>query len=67
MPLNRYLCRVRLRAAFDAMLDGKENLTDVALGAGFSSHAHFSSAFRAEFGRTPSGVRDALQEAPRSG
>ena len=49
------------RATLDRMLDGDENLTSVALDAGFSSHAHFSFAFRTEFGRTPSDVRDTLR------
>jgi AraC-like DNA-binding protein len=34
-------------------------LTEVALDLGYSSHSHFSAAFRALFGVTPSSVRRA--------
>jgi AraC-like DNA-binding protein len=34
----------------------RERLTDLALDLGFSSHSHFTSAFRAYFGRTPSAL-----------
>jgi transcriptional regulator GlxA family with amidase domain len=33
------------------------SVTDVAAGCGFTSLAHFSRLFRAEFGSTPSGYR----------
>jgi AraC family transcriptional regulator len=32
-------------------------LASVAIAAGFSSHSHFTSAFRAEYGTTPSAIR----------
>lgn len=57
MPVHRYLVRLRLRSALERLLDGGEPLSDVALLAGFASHAHLSSAFRREFGVTPSEVR----------
>jgi AraC-like DNA-binding protein len=34
-----------------------EDLTALALDLGFSSHAHFTSAFRQTYGRTPSEFR----------
>ena len=37
----------------------------LALELGFSSHGHFSDAFRREFGRTPSDVRKADRRALR--
>ena len=58
MPIHRYLTQLRLRAAFEKLLAGADNLTDLALEFGFSSHSHFSDAFRREFGRTPSEVRN---------
>jgi AraC-like DNA-binding protein len=56
-PLHRYLVRQRLSAAFVQLLDGAENLTDLALDLGFSSHSHFSACFKKEYGGTPSEVR----------
>jgi AraC-like DNA-binding protein len=47
---------VRLRGALARVIDGGADLTQVALDAGFSSHSHFTSAFRVHFGRTPSAV-----------
>ena len=47
---------VRLRAALARVMDGGADLTQIALDAGFSSHSHFTSAFRAHFGVTPSAV-----------
>jgi len=63
-PLTRYLSRARLRLAVDRMLEDGEDLSALAHDVGFSSHAHFSAAFRAEFGRTPSEVRSALGRRP---
>lgn len=57
MPIHRYLTQLRLRASLERLIDGAENLAQLALELGFSSHSHFSDAFRREFGRSPSEVR----------
>ena len=57
VPIHRYLTRLRLRASLERLADGATDLTALALELGFSSHSHFASAFREEFGRTPSEVR----------
>jgi AraC family transcriptional regulator len=57
VPVHRYLTRLRLRAALDRLLGGADDLTGLALDLGFSSHSHFTDAFRVEFGRPPSAVR----------
>jgi AraC family transcriptional regulator len=57
IPIHRYLTRLRLRASLDRLADGADDITSLALGLGFSSHSHFTGAFRAEFGQTPSEVR----------
>jgi transcriptional regulator GlxA family with amidase domain len=49
----RYHVRLRLRAAVGAMMQGRDELTAIALRAGFSSHSHFTQAFRREFGEPP--------------
>jgi AraC family transcriptional regulator len=56
-PLHRYLTRLRLRASLERLAEGAEDLTELAIELGFSSHSHFTDAFRREFGRTPSEVR----------
>jgi AraC family transcriptional regulator len=56
MPLYRYHMRLRLsRALVD--LPGCEDITRLALDLGFSSHSHFSNAFRSLFGVSPSAFR----------
>jgi AraC family transcriptional regulator len=53
MPLYRYQLRLRLARALD-LLDNYDDLTALSLELGFSSHSHFSAAFRGAYGRTPS-------------
>jgi AraC family transcriptional regulator len=57
MPIHRYLTRLRLRASLEFVMEGAKDLTALALDLGFSSHSHFTDAFRREFGRPPSDVR----------
>ena len=52
MPLYRYHLRLRLARALD-LLGRYDNLTTLGMDLGFSSHSHFSSAFRLVYGRTP--------------
>ncbi len=53
LPLYRYQLRLRLARALD-LLARYDDLTALSLDLGFSSHSHFSSAFRAAYGRSPS-------------
>lgn len=52
VPLYRYQLRLRLARALD-LLDRYEHLTPLALDLGFSSHSHFSAAFKQAHGRSP--------------
>ena len=52
--LHQHLTRLRLAAALEKLPEYRERLTDLALDLGFSSHSHFSHAFRGYFSRTPS-------------
>jgi AraC-like DNA-binding protein len=52
MPLYRYQLRLRLARALD-LLGRYDDLTALGLDLGFSSHSHFSAAFRQAYGRTP--------------
>lgn len=58
LPLYRYQLRLRLARALD-LLAQYDDLTTLGLDLGFSSHSHFSSAFRATYGRSPSEFRQA--------
>ena len=52
--LHQHLLRLRLVTALDKLPAYQGRLTDLALDLGFSSHSHFSHAFRSYYGRTPS-------------
>jgi AraC family transcriptional regulator len=56
LPLYRYQLRLRLARALD-LLDRYDDLTALSLDLGFSSHSHFSAAFRETYGRSPSEFR----------
>jgi AraC family transcriptional regulator len=53
LPLYRYQLRLRLARALD-LLGQYDDLTTLGLDLGFSSHSHFSAAFRGTYGRSPS-------------
>ena len=57
VPIHRYLTRLRLRASLERLDDGANDLTELALELGFSSHSHFTDTFRREFGSPPSDLR----------
>jgi AraC-like DNA-binding protein len=63
LPIHAYLNRLRLGAALDRLADGVASLTDLALDLGFSSHSHFSDAFRRQFRTSPSDFRRTLTAA----
>lgn len=56
LPLYRYQLRLRLARALD-LLAQYDDLTDISQDLGFSSHSHFSAAFREAYGRSPSEFR----------
>ncbi len=66
LPVHRYLTRLRLRAALERLAGGATDLTAAALDLGFSSHSHFTDAFRREFGRTPSAGRRMFHELSKN-
>jgi AraC family transcriptional regulator len=59
VPLYQYLLRARLERAMSMLLphEHPEDLSEIAFQAGFSSHSHFTSAFRRMFGCAPGIVR----------
>ena len=56
LTLHQYREQIRLRRALSFIESGMD-LTSVALEAGYSSHSHFTFAFRRTFGTTPKMVR----------
>jgi AraC-like DNA-binding protein len=56
VPLYRYQLRLRLARALD-LLGEYDDLTALGLDLGFSSHSHFSAAFKQAYGRTPAEFR----------
>jgi AraC family transcriptional regulator len=52
-----YVLQERLAQSLDAVLDGDDELTAIALDAGFASHSHFTARFRGFFGCTPAALR----------
>jgi AraC family transcriptional regulator len=62
LPLHRYLTHLRLARAL-VELPRAENLSVLALELGFSSHSHFSFAFRRTFGTTPSQYQENVRRA----
>jgi AraC-like DNA-binding protein len=58
ISLHRYHMRLRLASAL-ARLQQACDLGALGLELGFSSHSHFSAAFRQAFGLTPSAMREA--------
>ena len=64
VPLYRYQLRLRLARALDLLADA-DDLTALGLDLGFSSHSHFSAAFREMYGRSPSEFRQSALERHR--
>jgi AraC-like DNA-binding protein len=58
IPLYRYQLLLRLARAL-TLLPQYDDLTALSLDLGFSSHSHFSAAFREAYGRSPSEFRQA--------
>lgn len=55
--LHRYQVSLRLRTALDRVADASADLGELAIRLGYSSHSHFTAAFRKEFGASPSEIR----------
>ena len=66
--LHRYRDDLRLRTALEEIARSRD-LTDLALELGYSSHSHFTAAFRSSFGKVPSEVRRRMgaRSSARSG
>jgi AraC-like DNA-binding protein len=56
VPLYRYHLRMRLARSLE-LLGDYDDLSALSVDLGFSSHSHFSAAFREHYGRSPSEFR----------
>jgi AraC family transcriptional regulator len=63
--IHRYVTQLRLRAALEPLAGGERDLSGLAFDLGFSSHSHFTHAFRREFGATPSAWRGSRRPRAR--
>jgi AraC-like DNA-binding protein len=57
LSVHAFLTQLRLRTALERVAEPGSDLTEVALDCGFSSHSHFTTAFRTAFGLAPSALR----------
>jgi AraC-like DNA-binding protein len=64
--IHQYRMQLRLSAAARAILEGCDDLTGLALDLGFSSHSHFTDAFRRRFGIAPSALRGGISRTHRA-
>ncbi len=62
VPLHRYVMQLRLARAL-VELPHASDLTTLAFNLGFSSHSHFTAAFRRAFDCTPSQFRESTQSS----
>src|SRR6185369_6318215 len=61
--LHGYRNQLRLRAALERIADSQARLPALASELGFSSHSHFTAAFRESFGVAPSELRGRVTRA----
>lgn len=65
VPLHQYQRRMRIAKSLNALLDTNDDLTNIALDAGFYSHSHFTSAFRQALGISPTEFRRSANSKTR--
>jgi AraC-like DNA-binding protein len=66
LTLQEYARRQRLDLALERLAERDIDLSALALDLGFSSHSHFSAAFRGSFGLTPSAYREQRRRRGRA-
>jgi AraC family transcriptional regulator len=65
MPMRSYLVRVRAGEAARRVLEGADDFAALALELGFYDHSHFTNAFVAVWGVTPSMFRESRRSIVR--
>jgi AraC family transcriptional regulator len=61
MPPYRYLISRRIERSKELLASTDKDVTQIALEVGFSSHSHFTTAFRRAVGHAPSMYRNAVR------
>ena len=61
MPPYRYLISRRIERSKELLVSTDKDVTEIALKVGFSSHSHFSTAFRRAVGHAPSTYRNSVR------
>ncbi|HUJ01718.1 MAG TPA: GlxA family transcriptional regulator [Usitatibacter sp.] len=56
---------LRLRKAYDLLVDTRKPISEIALDSGFADGSHFSRRFRDAYGRSPSQVRRGVERRAR--
>jgi AraC family transcriptional regulator len=62
MPPYRYLLGRRIERSKELLACTDKDVTEIALEIGFSSHSHFSTAFRRAVGHAPSTYRNSVRK-----
>jgi AraC family transcriptional regulator len=57
LTLHQYREQLRIARAVTLLLESNSEVTEIALSVGYSTHSHFTWAFRRVFNMTPSDVR----------
>ena len=65
LTLHAFRHELRLRRSLEYVAECPGDLLGVALALGYSSHSHFTAAFNASFGVTPSSVTSPLSSSPQ--
>jgi AraC-like DNA-binding protein len=65
VSVHEYNLRLRLMRALPDLLDTDRGITEIALDHGFSSHSHFTYAFRRRAGLTPNELRRIAKQGTR--
>ncbi|HEY0737105.1 MAG TPA: AraC family transcriptional regulator [Herpetosiphonaceae bacterium] len=60
--IHAYLNHLRLRTALEYLSAGADDLATLGVELGYSSHSHFTQAFRRAFGTSPSALRPTRQQ-----
>lgn len=64
MPPLAFALKLRLKNAYNLLINTQYSITDIALQCGFLSSSHFSRSFRSMYGKTPSQTRDKVCVSP---
>lgn len=60
--IHAYLNHLRLRTALEYLSEGADDLAALGVALGYSSHSHFTQAFKRAFGTSPSALRPARHQ-----